>query len=234
MEKNEIKNYTKRNVSDFNEDKVNFQKFGRWLIARTFMPLFYKIEYIGLENIPKDKKFIVAPNHISYFDPFLMGEAIKQPIAFMGKKELFDNKIIAYLIDRLGCFAVNREKLEVSTIKTAINIFKTQNWLLGIFPQGGIRRNKKIEKINKGFAVISKQMKTDILPVGITGCENYNWIPFKGKITVKIGKIISCNQSYEEIIDEWGEKIAQLVNYDYIKDTNEQNQIEEKQPQMVS
>ena len=98
---------------------------------------------------------------------------------------------MAFLIDGLGAFAVNREKLEVSTIKTTINVFKTNKWKLGIFPQGGIRKNKKIEKINKGVAVIAKQMKTDILPISITGCEKYNWIPFKGEIVVSIKKPIS-------------------------------------------
>lgn len=215
------KNYTKREVSDFTENKYKFQLFGRWLVPNTLMPIFYKIEYIGRENIPKDRNFIVAPNHISYFDPFIAGEAVRQPIAFMGKKELFENPILAFLLDGLACFAVNREKLEVSTIKTALNIFKTERWRLGIFPQGGIRRTKRIENINKGFAVIAKQMKTDILPIGITGCEEYNWIPFKGKIKVAIGEVISYNQEIEEIIDEWSYKISNLTNYTLVKD--EQN-----------
>ena len=217
MEKKK-KNYTKREISDFTEGKYKFQLFGRWLISRTLIPLFYKVEYTGLENVPSDRNFIVAPNHISYLDPFLAGEAVKKPIAFMGKKELFENNILAFLLDGLACFAVNREKLEVSTIKTAINVFKTNRWMLGIFPQGGIRRNRKIEKINKGFAVIAKQMKTDILPIGLTGSEEYNWIPFKGKLKVAIGEPISYNQELDDIIDEWGLKVAKLIDYEYIKD----------------
>ena len=224
------KNYTKREVSDFTEGKYKFQLFGRWLVPNTLLPLFYKIEYIGRENIPSDRNFIIAPNHISYLDPFVVGEAVKKPIAFMGKKELFENKTLAFLLDGLACFAVNREKLEVSTIKTAINVFKTNRWMLGIFPQGGIRRNKKIEKINKGFAVIAKQMKTDILPIGITGSEEYNWIPFKGKIKVIIGEPISFNQEYDDIIDEWGQKVAKLINYEYIKDSQDSAASEVKTP----
>lgn len=222
------KNYTKREVSDFTENKYKFQLFGRWLVPKTLMPIFYKIEYTGRENIPTDRNFIVAPNHISYFDPFIAGEAVKQPIAFMGKKELFENSILAFLLDGLACFAVNREKLEVSTIKTALNIFKTERWRLGIFPQGGIRRNRRIEKINKGFAVIAKQMKTDILPIGITGCEEYNWIPFKGKLKVAIGEPVSYNQELDEIIDEWGSKVAKLIDYTYTKE-EQKNSAETKE-----
>lgn len=231
MEK-EKKNYSKRNVSDFTKNKDRFQHFGRWLIAKTLIPFFYKVEYTGLENIPVDRDFIIAPNHISYFDPFLAGEATKKPIAFMGKKELFNNKILAFLLDGLACFAVNREKLEVSTIKTALNVFKTNYWMLGIFPQGGIRKDHKIEKINKGFVVIAKQMKKDILPIGITGCEQYNWIPFKGHIKVAVGEPISYNQEFDEIINEWGSKVAELINYSYIK--TEENSSENNNSENLS
>ena len=215
----QTKNYTKRDVSDFTENKYKFQLFGRWLVPNTLMKLFYKIEYIGRENIPTDRNFIVAANHISYFDPFLAGEAVQQPLAYMGKKELFENSILAFLLDGLACFAVNREKLEVSTIKTALNVLKTNRWRLGIFPQGGIRRNRKIEKINKGFVAISKQMKVDIVPLGIIGCEEYNWNPFNRKqIKVSFGAPISYNQEIDEIYDEWGTKVAELTGYEYIKE----------------
>lgn len=223
------KNYARREVSDFTENKYKFQLFGRWLIAKTLIPFFYKVEYTGKENIPTDRNFIVAPNHISYFDPFLAGEAVKQPVAFMGKKELFNNNILAFLLDGLACFSVNREKLEVSTIKTALNVFKTQRWMLGIFPQGGIRKNHKIEKVTKGFAVLAKQMKTDILPIGITGCEEYNWTPFKGKIKVAIGEIISYDQELDEILDEWGQKVANVIDYTYVHEVQQEKNEQDNQ-----
>lgn len=226
MAEKQKKNYTKRDVSDFTENKYRFQLFARFVMLKLILPIFYKIEYAGRENIPTDGKYIVAGNHISYFDPVLAGEVMNQPLAYMGKKELFDKPIAAAIMDGLGCFAVNREKLEVSTIKTALNIFKTDRWKLGIFPQGGIRRNRKIEKINKGFAAIAKQMKADILPFGIVGCEEYNWIPFKGKIKVVIGEPISHNQELEDIIEEWGTKVAQLTGYEYVKEEKDKEEQE--------
>ena len=229
MKEKEQKNYTKKCMSDFSVGKFNFQKFAYFIVFKIILNIFYKIEIKGIENIPKNGKFIVASNHISYFDAFLIWAPIKRPIAFMAKKELFEHKVLAFLIDKLGCFAVNREKLEVSTIKTAINIFKTPDWLLGIFPQGGIRRNKKIEKINKGFAVIAKQMKANILPIGLTGCENYNWIPFKGKITVSVGEIVPYTLDYDDIINEWGSKVADMIGYNYVQNS-EPKLIQQSEP----
>lgn len=233
MAEKQKKNYTKRDVSDFTENKYKFQLFARFVVLKLVLPLFYKIEYVGRENIPTDRKFIVAGNHISYFDPVLAGEVVNQPLAYMGKIELFEKPIMAAICDGLGCFAVNREKLEVSTIKTALNIFKTNRWKLGIFPQGGIRRNGKIEKINKGFAAIARQMKTDILPLGIVGCEEYNWNPFNRKrIKVSLGEPISFNQELDEIFDEWGTKVAQLTGYEYIKD--EETEVKKEQTETLA
>ena len=225
------KNYTKRDVSDFTENKYKFQLFARFVVLKLVLPLFYKIEYLGRENIPTDRNFIVAGNHISYFDPVLAGEIVNQPLAYMGKIELFEKPIAAAIMDGLGCFGVNREKLEVSTIKTALNIFKTDRWRLGIFPQGGIRRNGKIEKINKGFAAIAKQMKTDILPLGIVGCEEYNWNPLKRKqIKVTLGEPISYNQELDAIFDEWGQKVAALTGYEYVKEEEQTQETKAEQP----
>ena len=121
-------------------------------------------------------------------------------------------------MDWLGAFSVNREKLEASTIKTVKELPKT-NWLLGIFPQGGIRKNKTIENINKGFAVIAKAAKWDIVPISIVGCEQYNWIPFKSKVIVTIGKPISYQLPEDELITNWSTQVAEMCNYEYAPST---------------
>ncbi|MBQ3642220.1 1-acyl-sn-glycerol-3-phosphate acyltransferase [bacterium] len=208
-------NYSKRDKQDFNNFKYLFQVVGRFVITKFFFRLYYKIDFYGRENIPKNKNFIIAPNHISYLDPILAAEAVKQPVAYMGKVELFNNKYFAKLLDLAACFAVNREKPEVSSIKTALTVVKTNKWRLGIFPQGGIKRNKKIEFINKGFAILAKQTQTDILPVAITGCESEEVHLFKGRIKVYIGEPISYNQDIDDILEEWGQKISQMADYKY-------------------
>lgn len=219
------RNYARRYAKEFNFFRFLYQALWCIFIAVPLFWLFYKFEIKGRENIPKDGKFICAANHVSYLDPFLVSTALRKPIAYMAKKELFENNWFMTLnMDWLGAFAVNRQKLEVSTIKTVKELYKTK-WLLGIFPQGGIRKNYTIEKINKGFAVVAKAAKWDILPISITGCEKYNWIPFKAKVTVRIGKPISYKLSEEEIIETWAKQVASMCHYHYVPTTfeNEEN-----------
>lgn len=222
------RNYAKRKAGEFNFIRMCFQKLWMYVVAIPLLWLFYKFEIRGKENIPKGKRFICSANHISHFDPFLVSLAVGRPVAYMAKKELFEeNKYFALCMDYLGAFAVNREKLEVSTIKTVKEVLKS-NWMLGIFPQGGIFRNKTIEKINKGFAVIAKASKWDILPISIIGCEEYNWVPFKSKIIVQVGTPISHELSQDEIIETWGRQVANMCGYTF-NDTESENSEEQDQ-----
>lgn len=223
------RNYARRYAYEYNTFRMIFQALWCIFIAAPIFWLFYKFEIRGRENIPKNGKFICAANHISHFDPFLVSIAVKKPIAYMAKKELFENfGFFTLNIDWLGAFAVNRQKLEVSTIKTVKELTKT-NWLLGIFPQGGIRRNRTIEKINKGFAVIAKAAKWDILPVSIIGCEEYNWIPFKSKVIVQIGTPISYELSQDEIIETWGKQVASMCHYKYVETESDNSEVQDQQ-----
>ncbi len=223
------RNYARRYANEFNIFRAIYQALWCLFVAIPVFWFFYKFEIKGRENIPKDGKFICAANHVSHLDPFLVSVAIRKPIAYMAKKELFENSSFFTLnMDWLGAFAVNREKLEVSTIKTVKELYKTK-WLLGIFPQGGIRKNHTIEKINKGFAVIAKAAKWDILPISITGCEKYNWIPFGAKVIVQIGKPISYKMSQDKIIENWGKQVATMSNYQYIETETENAETQEQQ-----
>ena len=139
------RNYSQRKPAEYNIFRIVFQ----WITCNLVYGLYYKIvcnlKVEGRENIPKKGFCIVASNHVSAVDPFLMVHAVGRPVAFMAKKELFNSKIGSFFLDLLGAFAVNREKFEVSTFKTAIGIKET-SWLLGLFPQGTREREGKTGK----------------------------------------------------------------------------------------
>lgn len=219
-------NYARIDASRLNKKTYLWQLTSTFLIVLPITRLFYKITVKGRKNVPK-KRIIVAPNHISYFDPHLAFTAVPRPMAFMAKKELFETKMRDAILS-LCAFSVNREKLEIATIRSVKDIFKTKNWHLCIFPQGGIRKDRKIHGIKGGFVAIAKMAKSDILPVGITGTEELNWNIFRrGHIKVNIGNPISWELSEQEIINQWCEQIANLTGYENV------NHIEEKTEQTV-
>ncbi|GBF23494.1 1-acyl-sn-glycerol-3-phosphate acyltransferase [Candidatus Gastranaerophilus sp. (ex Termes propinquus)] len=213
------KNYARRYAKDFNILTFLYQRYSIYCLFVPIASIFYNIKLTGCENLEK-KQYLYAANHISYFDPFLVALAVRgAKIAFMAKKELYESSYLAKNISRLGAFAVNREKLEVSTIKSAKEAFKA-GWGLCIFPEGGIRKGKKIEAVNKGFVVLAKMANVDILPISIDGLETYNWRLFKRvEVNVKIGKSIPHTLETEDIIKNWREQVAEMSCYELCADT---------------
>ena len=212
-------NFAQKKAKDFNILTRLYQYYSLYIL---FFPifgfLFYNFKINRNKKLDKKKLYIIAPNHVSYLDVFIVNHAIGMPLAYMAKQELFRistklQRYVARNIYRLGAFAVNREKVSVSTIRTTKEVFRAK-YNLCIFPQGGIRKNKTIENINGGFIYFAKTNKVDIIPVGISGLEEYNWKPFKKKeIKINVGEPISWELDECEILSQWCEQISQLTGY---------------------
>ena len=135
---------------------------------------------------------------------------------YMAKKELFQKgDKFEWLVKRLGAFAVDRTKPEIATFKTVKDILST-SWSLGVFPQGGIRPyGSELGDLKKGFIVIAKNAKADIVPVAIGGFDGYPKLkPFtRRNVHLHVGKPISYKLSEEEIIYEWCRQISEHADY---------------------
>lgn len=209
------KNYTKRNASEFNIWRTIFQIIICKIFYMIRLKVVYRLKVEGLENVPKDNEYIVCPNHLSTLDPPMIAAILPRRVSFMAKKELFDIPFIRWWIDWLGTFAVNRESLGPSTIKTVLEIKKSK-WVFGIFPQGTRGVPGTITGVTKGFAGLAKITKCAVLPIGITGTQEAKHLPFSGKIVVKIGKPISYSDNPDEVVEKWIAAIQELTGFKYI------------------
>jgi len=211
-DKKKKKNASSREQKFFNGWRGLFQFIITHWCYMLRLKLIYRLEVHGKENIPKENDYIVAPNHLSTLDPPMIAAIMPRPVAFMAKKELFENPFLCWWLNWLGAFAVDRENLSVSTIRTVLTIRKT-HWVFGIFPQGKRQDPGEISGITKGFASLAKTTKCGILPVGIVGSQEAKHLPFSGKIVIKIGKIIPYSDNVEEMVDEWTKSIQELTGF---------------------
>lgn len=212
----EVKKYMTRTVRDYNVPRQIWQ----WLVTKFWYGMsfkfLYRLEVYGKENIPKTNDYIAVGNHLSTLDPLLVCNILPNPVAYMAKMELFYHPALKIMLDWLGAFAVNRDKVGVSTIKTAKSIKDTKKWVLGLFPQGTREVGNEIHNITKGFVGLAKATKCNILPIGITGTDKPTKIPFTGKIIVKIGPVINLSDNTDEMYEKWVESIQSLTGFKYI------------------
>ena len=215
---NLIKKQTSREQKFFNKWRRLFQYIITHICYMIRLKIVYRLEVHGLENVPKDNAYIIAPNHLSTLDPPMIAGVMPRPVAFMAKKELFANPFMRWWLNWLGSFAVDRENLGVSTIRTVLTIKKT-DWVFGIFPQGTRQEPGVISNITKGFASLAKTTKCGIIPVGIIGTEKARYLPFSGKIIIKIGEMIPYSDNVEEMVEKWTQAIQELTGFKYVAQT---------------
>ena len=161
-------------------------------IARFLLFFFIRLKAVGTENIIMDGGVIFAANHKSWLDPVVVAVSSPRKIAFMSKKELFKNKIVAYFLKSLGAFPVNRGKGDIGAIKTGMTILN-QGQVLMIFPEG--KRLKKGESVpaKPGVALFATHNRVPVIPILIDGDFG-----FMKKITVIFGKPICFDEYYDQ------------------------------------
>ena len=157
-------------------------------MIKVIMNVVYQPNVEGRENLICDTGFILAGNHKSLLDIPLLATAVEQNIRFMGKKELFENSLCNYIFTKLGAFPVNRDGIDLKSLKTAIRILKNDE-ILGIFPEG--TRNKEVELLpfKEGITLIAMKTNKPIIPFGISGKYRIG-----GGITIKFGEAIDFNK----------------------------------------
>ena len=179
-----------------------FYKLVRPIVTILFK-LIYRPTVIGIENIPKNKKIILAGNHTSKLDPLLLMSVTKRNIHFLAKIELFrgPKKII---FNTLGLISVDRSIKDKSALENAEKYLKNDCAVL-IFPEGTTEKEKKeLLPFKTGTVRLSYKTNTEILPFKIIG----EYKPFKKSIKIIfLDKFIAT-----EDIENSNDKLKNIIN----------------------
>lgn len=135
-------------------------------LANLILRMKYKIEYVGVENLPEKGGFIIASNHITALDPVIIATGCKHSLHFMAKNELFKNKLSGWFMSHINAFPVDRTKFDEQSINYAIRLIK-EGHILGIFPEGTRSPDFTPKKGKGGTCYIAKMCKCDVVPVSI-------------------------------------------------------------------
>jgi len=137
----------------------------RW-IARTFFA--FSVE--GQEHVPESGPVILAPNHVSYLDPVVVGIAVSRRIHFMAKRELFRNPLIGWFLRALQAYPVTRERVDPSTLKRTLCFLAAGQAVL-MFPEGTRGDGRVLRPAKPGIGVVAGRSGATVIPVFHWGAE---------------------------------------------------------------
>lgn len=141
-------------------------------IARTISKVLWRIEYVGLENIPPagHTGYVVAANHQTYIDPVWIASPISQKTQFMAFDGAFGWFFIGRLIRYLGAFPVSQNARSfAAAFRTAIRALDDGAALV-IFPEGARQiETGELLEMKEGTMRIAIARRSPVLPVTIVG-----------------------------------------------------------------
>ena len=163
-------------------------------ISYTYFRLFHGFKVQGLENIPKDKPFILACNHLSFFDPPAIGCKIPRNLHYFARDSLFFWPL-GLLISSLNSIPVNRGQLDLGTLRKVLKVLKNGHPIL-VFPEGTRSEDGELQEPQKGLGLLVAKSSVSVIPARIYGSGKAfgkkHLIPRIGrKIYINIGVEIS-------------------------------------------
>ncbi|MFD5875803.1 lysophospholipid acyltransferase family protein [Streptomyces sp. NPDC060322] len=163
------------------------------LLRLTFRP---RIE--GLEHIPDDGAAIVAGNHLSFSDHFLMPAILKRRITFLAKAEYFTGpgikgKLTAAFFHSIGQIPVDRSGKEAgqAAIREGLGVL-SKGELLGIYPEGTRSHDGRLYKGKVGVAVMAIRAGVPVIPCAMVGTFEIQppgqKVPSIKRVTIRFGE----------------------------------------------
>ena len=167
-----------------------------------FCRLAFKIEFRGVDNIPREGACIITPNHITYADPIWITIPMPRRVYYMAWHKPFRIPVLGLLMRLFGAFPVNLDvAADASAQREAIEMIR-RNRALVIFPEGGRTRTLKLMPFKMGAFRLALTHGVPIVPVTIKGAETI-WpvgriFPRTGKLTITYHPPIEVQQLPEE------------------------------------
>jgi glycerol-3-phosphate dehydrogenase (NAD(P)+) len=140
-------------------------------ILETFFWTYLRMRRTGREHIPREGPAIVAANHRSFFDPFVIGTMANRPMYYVAKQELFGyHPVLSWLLSALGAFPVDRGTGDQETIRTVKELLARGEIVL-IFPEGHRIRPGGLGSPRRGVGRLALETGAPVVPVAVLGTD---------------------------------------------------------------
>jgi 1-acyl-sn-glycerol-3-phosphate acyltransferase len=169
-----------------------------WIARAILQPallIYFRVAREGRHHIPKRGGVILAANHRSFLDPFIIGICLGRPVYFVAKRELFRRPWQGWILNALGAFPVRRGEHDEEMMGTARAVLERGDPVV-IFPEGTRIREGILGRPKRGAGRLALETGAPIVPIAVTGTENARrgWLIRPVKVRIRCGRPLSFPQ----------------------------------------
>ena len=192
-------------------------------VLRTFFRLFFKIDRSELVKVPQTGPLMMIVNHTSVFEgPLLYVFLQPRPMHALAKKELWNNPITRYLMNLWESIPVDRGNVSRQAMDAIFEVLD-KGEIFAIAPEGTRSKDGALKRGKGGIAFIAYKNLTPMVPIAVTGFENFKRNLFRlrrTKITIKVGEVFQPirhagrldSEGRQTLADEMMVRIASLMD----------------------
>jgi glycerol-3-phosphate dehydrogenase (NAD(P)+) len=159
------------------------------LILRPLLLIWFRLARTGREHIPRRGAVLLASNHRSFLDPFVVGICARRPLYFMAKRELFANRLQGWLLNALGAFPISRGESDETAMETA-RLLLERGEAVVVFPEGTRIRTGSLDRPRRGVGRLALETGAPVVPVAVLGSDRARrrWRIRPVKVRVRCGR----------------------------------------------
>lgn len=170
---------------------------------------------VDLENVPARGPYILLGNHLNWKDPLWLAFAVRRPVRYMAKEELFRWPFLGGVLRVIACFPVRRGQNDRRAYVTSLRVLEAKQ-VLGFFPEGHRSESGALIKAHPGIAGIALRSGAPIVPVAITGTKGSRLGLFwRRDITMRFGKPFLASELGEnesqDLADAMMKRVASML-----------------------
>jgi glycerol-3-phosphate dehydrogenase (NAD(P)+) len=159
---------------------------------QAFFLVYFRMQRIGREHVPKHGPVIIASNHRSFLDPFVIACMARRPMYYVAKKEIFlYSRLLAWVLAALGAFPVDRGAGDAEFVRTAKAILDRGDIVL-MFPEGTRTRPGALGKPKRGVGRLALETGVPVVPIAVIGTEaiRKGWRIRPHKVRIRAGRAL--------------------------------------------
>src|SRR5436309_10914135 len=133
-----------------------------YLLGRPLVRCFYRVTALRLENLPAGG-FLLVPNHITWVDALILQLACPRPIRYVIDQEYYHKPILHPILRAIGCIPISKRQSHAAVRVAAEKL--NDGEIVCVFPEGELERRGTLLRLQRGYEVIARHAKAQVVPV---------------------------------------------------------------------